>query len=80
MVIGSLAWTLKAWLALLLPKGEQARQLLTMEFRRFLDEVMLLPCQIVRSGGRLIFRYLQWNAWVKVLVNVSEVLHQLHWT
>jgi hypothetical protein len=80
MVIGALAWTLKAWLALLLPKGEQARQLLTMEFRRFLDEVMLLPCQIVRSGGRLIFRFLQWNTWVKVLGNASELLHQLHWT
>jgi hypothetical protein len=80
MVMGALAWTLKAWLALLLPKGEQARQLLTMEFRRFLDEVMLLPCQIVRSGGRLIFRFLQWNTWVNMLINVSEVLRQLHWT
>jgi hypothetical protein len=80
MVIGSLAWTLKAWLALLLPKGEQARQLLTMEFRRFLDEVMLLPCQIVRSGGRLIFRCLQWNPWVNVLCNVSELLRKLHFT
>jgi Transposase DDE domain group 1 len=79
MVIGALAWTLKAWLALLLPKGDQARQLLTMEFRRFLDEVMLLPCQIVRSGGRMIFRFLQWNAWVNVLGKVSEVLRQLHW-
>jgi hypothetical protein len=24
-----------------------------MEFRKFLDEVMLLPCQIVRAGGQL---------------------------
>src|SRR5712691_4987757 len=43
MVMASLAWTLKAWLALLLPEsgrwGEQyaaeKRQVLTMEFRTF---------------------------------------------
>src|SRR5208337_4701722 len=61
MVIGALAWSLKAWLALLLPKADRARQLLTMEFRTFMEEVMLLPCQVVWAGRRLIFRLLQWS-------------------
>lgn len=79
MVIGALAWSLKAWLALLAPCAVTGQQLLTMEFRKFLDEVVLLPCQIVRTGGRLIFRLLQWNPWAKVLCQVSERLRQLHW-
>ena len=41
---------------------------------------MLLPCQIVRAGGRLLYRVLQWNPWVGMLCAVSEQLRQLCWT
>jgi len=80
MVIGALAWNMKAWLALLQPRKSEARQLLTMEFRKFLDEVMLLPCQIVRTGRCVIFRLLQWNPWVNMLCQVSELLRRLRFT
>ena len=56
------------------------QQLLTMEFRKFLDEVVLLPCQIVRTGRRLIYRLLQWNPWVNMLCRVSELLRKLRLT
>jgi hypothetical protein len=74
MVIGALAWNLKVWLGLLQPKKQGLPSLITMEFKKFLDEVMLLPCQIVRAGRRLIFRLLQWNPWVDVLCRVREWL------
>ena len=77
MVIGCLAWSMKAWLGLVQPKSGQGRQLLTMEFRRFLDEVMLLPCQIITTGRRLVIRLLQWNPWVNMLCQVSELLRTL---
>ena len=80
MVIGALAWNLKAWLALLQPCAAQARRLLTMEFRTFLAEVMLLPCQIVRSGRRLLYRLLQWNPWVDMLCQIGERLRKLRLT
>ena len=80
MVIGALAWNLKAWLALLQPAAAQARRLLTMEFRTFLAEVMLLPCQIVRAGRRLLYRLLQWNPWVNMLCQSSERLRKLRLT
>jgi hypothetical protein len=80
MVIGALAWNLKAWLALLQPAAAQARRLLTMEFRTFLAEVMLLPCQIVRAGRRLVYRLLQWNPWVDMLCRIRERLRQLRLT
>jgi hypothetical protein len=80
MVIGALAWNLKAWLGLIQPKSGYGQRLLKMEFRTFLDEVMQLPCQIVRSGRRLIFRLIQWNPWVKMLCQVSELLQQLAFT
>jgi hypothetical protein len=79
-VIGALAWNFKVWLALVQPRSGYARQLLTMEFRKFLDEVMLLPCQIVWSGRRLIVRLLQWSPWVDMLGRVSELLRKLRLT
>ena len=82
MVMASLAWTLKAWAALLLPeeprhaaehRAEQ-RTLLRMEFATFRAAVIELPCQIVRGGGRLIYRLLSWNPWQGALLRLVERL------
>lgn len=82
MVMASLAWTLKAWLALLLPEsgrwslrrlGEK-RQLLTMEFKRFLNAFIRVPAQIVRTGRRILYRLLAWNPWQAVLLRAANVL------
>jgi hypothetical protein len=80
MVIAALAWNLKVWLALVQPRTDYRAGLLAMEFRRFLEEVMLLPCQIVRAGRCLIYRLLQWNPWVDMLCRVSELLRTLRLT
>ena len=77
LVIASLAWNLKAWAALLLPTELGARTLLRMEFRRFLNEVILLPAQILRSGRRLIFRLLAINRWVPLLLDGTRALKRL---
>jgi hypothetical protein len=77
MVIAALAWSLKAWLALLQPRSADRQTLLTMEFKKFLAEVVLLPCQVVRAGRRLVYRFLHWNPWVDVLCRGAEALRQL---
>jgi hypothetical protein len=77
MVIGALAWNLKVWLGLLQPKKRGLPSLIAMEFKKFLHEVMLLPCQIIRTGRQLTFRLLQWNPWVDVLCQVREWLPKL---
>jgi Transposase DDE domain group 1 len=77
MVIAALAWSLKAWLALLQPRAADRQALLTMEFKKFLAEVVLLPCQVVRAGRRLLYRLLQWNPWVDLLCRTVEGLRRL---
>ena len=82
MVMASLAWTLKAWLALVLPeKGRwkerhrrQKQSLLRMEFKTFLNAVMRLPCQIVQTGRRIVYRLLSWNPWQEVLLRAVDTL------
>ena len=77
MVIAALAWSLKAWLALLQPRAAERHALLRMEWKSFLREVVLLPCQVVRAGRRLLYRLLQWNPWVDLLCRTVEVLRRL---
>lgn len=87
MLITSLAWNLKAWLALSLPEpcgfgqekqAEQKRGLLTMEFRTFVNNIMRVPAQIVHTGRRLVIRLLAWNEWqavfLKLAVRLGRVL------
>ena len=58
MVMASLAWSLKAWSALMVPvsprhaaKHEaEKRSLLRMEFATFCAAMIQMPCQIVRIG------------------------------
>jgi hypothetical protein len=77
MVIAALAWGLKAWLALVQPRPADRQALLAMGFKRFLQEVVLLPCQVVRTGRHLLYRLLQWNPWVDLLCRCVEVLRRL---
>ena len=76
LVIGTIAWNLKAWAALLLPAELGARAFLGMEMRRFLNEVILLPAQILRSGRRLVFRLLAINRWVPLLMEGTSCLRR----
>jgi len=84
MVMASLAWTLKAWLALLLPaKGRwkerhkaEKQAVLKMEFKKFLNAFMCLPCQIARTSRRIVYRLLSWNPWQHVLLRAVELLYQ----
>lgn len=87
MLITSLAWNLKAWLALALPEptgfgkekqAEQKRRLLTMEFRTFVNFIMRIPAQVLQSGRRLIIRLLAWNEWQHVFIKLSLHLSQAH--
>ena len=82
MVMASLAWTLKAWFALWLPaRGRWAdkhaaekQSVLTLEFKRFRQAFIALPCQIVRTGRRIVYRLLSWNRWLPVFFRGVQAL------
>ena len=79
----ALAWNLKAWLALRLPvkKGrwqerhqEQQKKLLRMEFRTFVNYWLRIPCQVLKTGRRLVLRLLVWNDWQPVFFRLAADL------
>jgi hypothetical protein len=77
MVMTALAWNLKAWFGLLVPDRERGWELVRMEFRRFLHAIILLPCQIVRTGRRIVYRLLGYNSWLKDVFATWERVRQM---
>lgn len=83
MLMASLAWNLKAWLALTLPcdgrwrekHTEEKNQVLRMEFRTFVNAFVRIPCQIVKTGGKIVYRLLAWNSWQPVFFRLAMRLN-----
>ncbi len=82
MVMASLAWSLKAWMALSVPvtprwraKHEAERRAwLRMDFRTFRQAVIDIPVQILRSGRRRVWRLLAWRPQLPVLFRLLNAL------
>jgi hypothetical protein len=83
MVMTALAWNLKAWWALALPSATERWQekhraekdwVLGLEFKTFVNAFVRLPCQIVRTGRKLVYRLLGWNPHLPILFRLLDVL------
>ena len=87
MVIASLAWSLKAWSALLLPvhgrwqkkHTQEKQQLLRMDFATYRNAIINIPAQIVRTGRKIVYRVLAWNRWQGVFFRLFNHLKMVHW-
>jgi hypothetical protein len=75
MVMTALAWNLKAWWALTLSEApgrwqdrhrDQKEWTLRLEFKTFLNAFVLLPCQIVKTGRKVVYRLLSWNPHLEI--------------
>ncbi|MDR1493167.1 MAG: IS1380 family transposase [Planctomycetaceae bacterium] len=81
LVTACLAWTLKSWTALSLAvdgrKREEKRRkdkLLKMEFATFLQAIIMIPVQVIRSGRQTIVRFLNVNDWTATFFQLVEQL------
>jgi hypothetical protein len=82
MVIASLAWSLKAWFAMLIPVAPRWRsrhqadkdRVLRMDFRTFVQRLMLVPAQILRTGRQLVYRFLAWRPDMPIFFRLLDAL------
>lgn len=82
MVMASLAWSLKAWSALLLPesgrwkeqRAAEKRTLLRMDFTTFRNAFIQMPTQIVLGARRIVYRLLSWHPWQPVFFRLLDQL------
>ena len=85
LVAGCLAWTLKAWTALWLDAETNCREskrrrdrLLKMEFAAFLQAMIMLPAQIIRTGRQTIVRLLNINDYTPTFFRLAARLRPRH--
>ena len=82
MAMAALAWSLKAWCALLLPissrwaaqHADQRRRLLGMDFRTFLAAFIEIPCQVVKGARQVRWRVLAWRQWLGAFFRLLDAL------
>jgi hypothetical protein len=82
MVMSSLAWTIKAWMALLLPISPrwrerhlvEQRNWLRMGFRSFVEQQLHIPPQVVVTGRKLVVRLLAWKPQQLTLFRLYDTL------
>jgi len=83
MVMTALAWNLKAWWALALPEQPgrwqgkhqaEKRWVLRLEFKAFGNAFVRLPCQLIRTGRKLVYRLLGWNPYQPIFFRLLDVL------
>jgi hypothetical protein len=83
MVMTALAWDLKAWWALRLPERPgrwqerhraEKQWVLKLEFKTFVNAFVRLPCQLVRTGRRLVYGLLGWNPHLPIFFRLIERL------
>jgi hypothetical protein len=80
MVIAALAWSLKAWYGLLVPDETESRKVVRMEFKKFLNNVILIPCQIVKKSRRIVCRILSYNSWLTHFFKTYTAIRGLRFT
>lgn len=77
MVMAAIPWNAKAWYGLLRSRRERGLEVVKMEFRRFLHAIMLLPCQIIRTARKVVYRILGYNSWLSDFFATFERIRAL---
>jgi hypothetical protein len=80
MVMAALAWNLKGWFGMMTHFRKRGREIIKMEFRQFLNEIILIPCQILRQGRKVTYRILGYSRWIKDLLTAWDRIRNLHLT
>src|SRR6516165_10779536 len=61
MVIAALAWNMKSWWAMMLHHKADRREYIAMEFRRFINSVIIIPAMIVRRARTITVRIIGYH-------------------
>ena len=57
-----------AWYGLICPDPILSKQILRMEFRRFLNAFIRIPCQIIKTGRRILYRILNYTTYTQTFI------------
>ena len=76
MVMAALAWNLKSWFAMMMHLKADRRKYIAMEFRTFIREIILVPCQVIRRARRTTLRIIGWQPSVDRLFSTWNTIER----
>ncbi len=76
MVMAALAWNLKSWFAMMMHHKADRRKYVAMEFRRFVAEMISLPCRVIRRARRTTLRIIGWQPTTDRLFSVWNTIER----
>lgn len=74
MAICSLAWNIKSWLGLFMPDEIKRKKIIACEFKSFQNRIINIPCQIIKSGRKIIYNFLNYHGWVNIFYDTFQVI------
>jgi len=74
MVIASMAWNLKIWYGLLMPYKPLGKAIVRMEFKRFVNMFIKIPCLIIKTGRKICYRVIGYSKKLRSMITFSEKL------
>jgi hypothetical protein len=80
MVIAALAWNLKAWYGLMVQAQSKRKEILGMEFKRFLLSYVQIPCQVLNTGRRLVYRIFSYSEHLATFLETFAYIQRLKFT
>jgi hypothetical protein len=77
MVMAALAWNIKSWFAMMMHRKADRLLYIRMEFRRFLNSIILIPCRVVRRARSITIRLLGYQPARDRLFSVSLAIERI---
>jgi hypothetical protein len=71
MVIAALAWNIKSWFAMMMHRKSDRREYIRMEFRRFLNNIILIPAMVIRRARSITVRLIGYTPAIDRLLSVQ---------
>lgn len=76
MVVAALAWNLKSWFAMMMHRKSDRHTYIRMEFRRFLNTIILIPAMIIRRSRTITIRLIGYTPAIDRLLSVQNTVER----
>lgn len=76
MVMAALAWNIKSWFAMMMHLKSDRLLYIRMEFRRFLNSIILIPCRVVRRARSIVIRIIGYTPTLDRLFSVWQTIER----
>ena len=80
MIMATLAWNLKSWFSMMTHLKSDRGKYAHMEFRRFMNEIILIPCQVIRRARSIIIRLTGYRPSVDLFFSTFQIIERIRFT